>query len=219
MELLWFGDGGRPLLFFPTSMGRFYQNEDFGLIGALKDKIEAGFIQVVCVDSVDTESWYNRGIPPALRARRHEDYDRYLAREVLPAIVERTGDRNVAVFGASFGAFHAASFATRHPDLVTKAILFSGLYSVHMFVDPYWDEACHYASPASSIPSMDERALQDLRHIEWVVATGEQDSLARENREFAGILGAKSLNVHHELWPGVSGHDWPFWNRYIRNFI
>ncbi|HTD51826.1 MAG TPA: esterase, partial [Thermoanaerobaculia bacterium] len=35
MELLWFGHAGHPMIWFPTSKGRFYQNEDFGLIGAV----------------------------------------------------------------------------------------------------------------------------------------------------------------------------------------
>ena len=37
MELLRFGEGGLPLLVFPTSQGRFYQWEDFGRpLGAQK---------------------------------------------------------------------------------------------------------------------------------------------------------------------------------------
>ena len=39
-ELLRFGHAGRPLLVFPTSMGRFFQWEDFGLVGALGDWID-----------------------------------------------------------------------------------------------------------------------------------------------------------------------------------
>ena len=35
MELLWFGHGGEPMIWFPTSQGRFYQNEDFGLVGSV----------------------------------------------------------------------------------------------------------------------------------------------------------------------------------------
>src|SRR5438093_2297865 len=58
MELLHFGHAGRPLLVFPTSMGRFFQWEDFGLVSALSDHIEAGAIQLVCLDSLDGESWY-----------------------------------------------------------------------------------------------------------------------------------------------------------------
>src|SRR5512132_1445232 len=116
MEFLWFGDRGRPVLFFPTSMGRFYQNEDFGLVGALADKVDAGWLQLVCVDSVDAESWYNKSVPPPQRARRHAEYDRYLHSEVLPYIRHQTGgDGNVATVGASFGAYHAANLAGRYP--------------------------------------------------------------------------------------------------------
>ena len=43
MEFLWFGERGYPVLLFPTSMGRFWQNEDFGLTGALADKVDAGY--------------------------------------------------------------------------------------------------------------------------------------------------------------------------------
>ena len=31
-----------PTIWFPTSQGRFYQNEDFGLVGAVADHVEAG---------------------------------------------------------------------------------------------------------------------------------------------------------------------------------
>ena len=35
MELLWFGHAGIPAILFPTSMARYYEVEDFGLIGGL----------------------------------------------------------------------------------------------------------------------------------------------------------------------------------------
>ena len=60
MEFLWFGKFGRPVMLFPTSGGRFFENEDFKLTDSLADKVDRGEIQLVCVDSVDFESWYNR---------------------------------------------------------------------------------------------------------------------------------------------------------------
>src|SRR6202022_5125108 len=42
MELLRFGHAGRPMIWFPTSKGRFYQNEDFGLVGGVGDLAETG---------------------------------------------------------------------------------------------------------------------------------------------------------------------------------
>ena len=45
MELLHFGHAGTPLLAFPTSMGRFYQWEDFGMVEALSDLLQSGAVQ------------------------------------------------------------------------------------------------------------------------------------------------------------------------------
>jgi esterase/lipase superfamily enzyme len=199
-------------------MGRFYQNEDFGLVGALADKVDAGWIQVICVDSVDAESWYDQQAHPRDRARRHDQYDRYLKDEMFPLIVQRAGG-NIAVGGASFGAYHAANVAGRYPGLVTKAICFSGLYHMGRYLDGYWDETCYFHSPAAYLPNMDEEWCGRLRQVEWIVATGEQDSLIAENRGLADILARKNVGCHAEFWPGVFGHDWPFWNEAVKRLI
>src|SRR3989441_8695792 len=113
MELLHFGHAGRPLLVFPTSMGRFYQWEDFGLVGGLSDFIAAGAVQLICVDSVDGGSWYARDRPPADRVRRHLQYEAYIVEEILPRLPEPPG-----TCGASFGALHAVLLAAGHPTRV-----------------------------------------------------------------------------------------------------
>src|SRR5438132_13245766 len=84
MELPLFCTGGRPVIAFPTSMGRFYQNEDFSLIGTLSDRLEHEALQMVCIDSVDEESWYNRSIPLWNRGQRHKQYEQYIIQEVIP---------------------------------------------------------------------------------------------------------------------------------------
>src|SRR3989442_3604306 len=84
MDAVVCGHGGARLLVFPTSMGRFFDWEDRGMVGALADHLTRGWIQMFCVDSVDAESWYARGLPPADRARRHVQYDRYVLTEVVP---------------------------------------------------------------------------------------------------------------------------------------
>jgi esterase/lipase superfamily enzyme len=60
MELLLFGHSGQPLLVFPTSMGRFFEYEDRGMVQTLAEPIEQGRLLLFCVDSVDTESLYCR---------------------------------------------------------------------------------------------------------------------------------------------------------------
>ena len=56
MEMLVFGHGGARLMAFPTSMGRFFDWEDRGLVSALGDHLDRGWLQLFCVDSVDNES-------------------------------------------------------------------------------------------------------------------------------------------------------------------
>src|SRR6187397_1061054 len=67
MELLVFGHHGARVLVFPTSLAHFYEWEDRGLIGALHEHLERGWLQLFCVDTVDRESWYNWGAHPADR--------------------------------------------------------------------------------------------------------------------------------------------------------
>jgi len=127
MEFLWFGYAGCPVVCFPTSMGRFYQNEDFGLVGYLTDRIDRGELQLICADSIDEESWYNKGSHPAERVRRHNQYDHYVRHELIPYIHDRARHDDLTVYGASFGAYQAANLAGRYPELIHKAVLFSGI--------------------------------------------------------------------------------------------
>src|SRR5262245_36541290 len=186
MELLWFGNWGRPVLIFPTSVGRFYQNEDFGLVGSLASKIDAGEIQLCCVDSVDAESWYNRGAHPAERARRQDHYDRYLASEAIPFIRAKAQREDVVAYGASFGAYHAMNLACRHPELIARVIAFSGVFDIHRFLNGWWDDNCYFHCPTAYVPNFPHELAESVRRMQIVIATGEHDHLADENRRFAG---------------------------------
>jgi len=109
--------------------------------------------------------------------------------------------------------------SSRAPGAVTKAICLSGLYDVAQFLDGYWDDTCYFHSPAAFIANMDETWKERLRQVEWVVATGENDALVNQNRDFAALLARQGQRVQAEFWPGVVGHDWPFWREHIRRFI
>jgi esterase/lipase superfamily enzyme len=219
MEFLWFGSAGYPVIMFPTSMGRFFQYEDCKTVAQLEGKLAAGQLQLVCADSVDGESWYNDAAPPAARGRRQAQYDAYLRHELIPYVQARAQRPDIGTFGCSFGAYHAANLAARYPGLVTKAVCFSGLYDVHRFLDGYWDETDYYQCPTAYIPNMDAELTQDLRAVDWVIATGEYDSLAQANRDFSQLLWSKGVPNHTEIWPGVFGHDWPFWNENITRLL
>ena len=86
MELLVFGHDGLPVIVFPTSQARFYEFEDRGMVASVGDKIENGEIQLFCVDSLDSESWYNRNVRPRWRIARQMQYEEYILDEVVPLV-------------------------------------------------------------------------------------------------------------------------------------
>jgi esterase/lipase superfamily enzyme len=219
MRLIWYGHWGRPVLAFPTSLGQANQNEDFGLIRGLSDLIDGGTIQVCCVDAVDEEAWYNKGASPAARVRRHDQYDRYLAEEVAPFVRRKAERADLIVYGASFGGYHAANFALRHPDLVSRMVAFSGLFDIHRFLDGYWDELCYFHCPVAYVANYPPEWVERVNRLGLVVATGEHDHLVPETRRFHDLLRSKGIAAHGEVWPGVNGHDWPFWIENLRRFV
>jgi esterase/lipase superfamily enzyme len=220
MELLWFGHAGRPMVWFPTSNGRFYQYEDFGLIGAVADRLEAGAIQVACVDSVDAESFYAGHRHPAERLARHGQYDRYLYDEVLPWMRAKAGaDAKVATLGASFGAYHAVNFGFRHPDVVDKVVGFSGTYDIHSFLDGYWDDSAYFHCPTAYVPNMGPEWVGELSRMDIAIVTGATDNILEGSRELIRILRAKGIPHRGHIWDAPYGHDWPWWREQIRHYV
>ena len=67
MDLLVFGHAGPPVIVFPSSMGAFFEFEDRGMVRALEHKLANGWLQLYCVSSVDSESWYAKGKHPRHR--------------------------------------------------------------------------------------------------------------------------------------------------------
>ena len=42
MELRVYGHGGKPVVVFPCAGGRFFEYQDFGMVGAVSSFVEAG---------------------------------------------------------------------------------------------------------------------------------------------------------------------------------
>jgi esterase/lipase superfamily enzyme len=219
VEFYWYGASGRPVVLFPTSAGRHNENEDFGLVPALAPKIAAGEIQVCCPDSINRESWADSTLAPWEKLRRHELYDRFLAGEFFPYVAARAGRGDVVLYGASLGGWQAVTFAARHPEMVGRVVAFSGFFDARRLLKGWWSEAAYFFSPADFISNMDAGWVQRLARVGWVVATGETDSLVEETRNLSRVLRQKGIPHHAEIWPGVFGHDWPFWKQHLPRFV
>ena len=137
MELLVFGTGGARLLVFPSRKARFYEYEDHGMVHALRQRLEAGRLQLICVDGVDDESLYCFDKAPELRVERHLQYERYIVDEVLPFSARKNPRTPLTAHGCSLGAYHAVTVALRHPEHFARVLALSGRYDLTLHTAHY----------------------------------------------------------------------------------
>jgi len=218
-DMLVFGHAGYPVILFPTSLGRYYQNKDFGLVGSVAALVEEGRIKIYCPDGVDEQSWYNRAIHPADRARTHMAYERVILHDLLPRARHETGHARVAVAGASFGGYHAVNFALRHPDQVGYCISLSGSFDIRSFVDGYSDDNVYFNNPVDYLPNLhDAWFLDHLRRMGIVLGTGDRDLCRDRNLHLSGLLNQKGIPhfLDDRKW---CGHDWNYWRDMFPHYV
>jgi esterase/lipase superfamily enzyme len=220
MELLVFGHGGAKVLVFPTRDGRFYEYEDLGLVGAVAHKIDAGQLQLYCVDSIDWDALYCHWRHPAERIRRHAAFEEYILNEVLPLMAAKNGHPCTIAHGCSLGAFHAVNMALRHPHLFQKVCAFSGRYDLTLRVesfgdlfDGHYDDTIYYHTPTHFLARLEcGWRLDRLRRMDIVLVIGREDPFLDNNRHLSHLLWEKGIwHARHE-WDGRA-HRGRYWRQ------
>lgn len=220
MEHLVFGHAGTPVLVFPTSGGRFFEFEDRGMIAALAGKIEAGQLQLFCVDSVDMESWYNRQAAPRMRIARHMQYEDYLLNEVIPLVRSQNKNPRLLALGCSFGGYHAVNIALRHPDRFAGFLSMSGAFDLARFLDGYYDQDCYFHLPTHYLPNLTSPwYLGRFRFNSYILATGWDDQCLGQNQDLDRILSEKQIPHQLYIWDAHNSHDWPTWQKMVELYL
>jgi esterase/lipase superfamily enzyme len=215
MEMLVYGHGGRPVIAFPTSMGRYYQNKDFKLIDSAAWFVDNGLITIYCPDSVDEDSWYNKQAHPADRVNRHMQYDAYIHNEVLPLAQRETGWGQVITAGASFGAYHAVNFAFRYPMHVSATLNMGGAFDIRMHLGGYYDENAYYNNPIDFVRDLNH---PNLWQMSIVLGAGEHDFCLQHNYKMSEVLSQKGVKHWLDVKPG-GNHDWPVWRDMFPHYL
>jgi esterase/lipase superfamily enzyme len=221
MELLVFGHAGLPVVVFPTSMGAFFEYEDRGMVEALAGKLDAGALQLVCLSTVDGESFYADGVHPRQRIERYLAFERYLVEDVVPFVRQvNGGGAPIGVTGCSFGAYHAFTMALRHPDVFTGCVAMGGAFDVTRFLSGYYDTDAYLLCPPHFLPQLENPwFLERCRRNKWVLVTGEADICRRQMEEAAALLGAKGIPHSLHVWGDGSVHDWPEWRKMAAAYL
>ncbi|MBE0663820.1 MAG: esterase family protein [Bacteroidales bacterium] len=210
-----FGHAGFPVVLFPTSMGTYYENKDFKLVESARWFIEQGLIKIYCPDSVDRQSWYNKGIHPFDRARNHIWYDKFLLEELVPLVRNETAVQRIAFAGCSFGAYHAMNFAFKHPDAASYVLNMGGAYTIKDLADGFHNDDIYFNNPVDFIPQLNDPRIWDLFVI---LGTGEHDICKDDNLQMAEILRNKNIEHWLDVRPGKD-HDWPVWREMFPHYL
>lgn len=220
MELLVFGHAGAKVLVFPTRGGKFFEYEQLGLVNSLAEKINAGQLQLYCVDSVDAESIYCFWVHPHGRINRHQQYEEYILQEVLPLMAHKNDHSCTIAHGCSLGAFHAANIFFRHPHLFSKLAAFSGRYDLTWQVDcfgnqfdGFYNEDIYYNTPSHFLQNLEcPERLHQIASSDIVFTIGNQDPFLQNNHLMSQILNQKGVPHRMYEWEGRA-HRGYYWRK------
>lgn len=222
MPLAVYGHYGFALLMIPTAAADYLEYERFELIHQLAPMIDAGKIKVFSINSINTESWMNKGMEGAHKAIRQNQFNEYIFNEVVPFIRNFTSHETpIITAGASFGALHAMNVFLKRPDLFNGVIAMSGVYDLMEYTDGYYDDQVYFNSPIHYIPNLtDHETLEKIRTGKMIIASGSGSHEDPEaNRRFSGVLHSKSIPHDLEIWADDIHHDWPTWRKMLPYFI
>src|SRR5688572_3137618 len=215
IEMLVFGDRGYPVILFPTSMGRYYENKDFKLTDSASWFVDQGLVKIYCIDSVDRYSRYNKSAHPAERVKNHIHYDNMLYHELAPWAMHETGHGKVCVAGCSFGGYHAVNFAFKHPDRVSHVFSMSGAFDIKDQLDGFYNDDVYYNNPMDFVQNASDPAIWQMKII---LGTSDWDICKDANIQFSEIL--KRKNIPHwldmKMW---AEHDWPIWRQMFPHYL
>jgi esterase/lipase superfamily enzyme len=229
MEYKVYGHAGKPVLVFPTSRGRFYQYEDFGMIETLAGFIESGMIRVWTCDGIDSETFLAEGGSAHDRIQQHERYFNYISRELIPVILNQSRNDNngnemqLMVTGCSLGAFHSANIFFRFPWFFDSLIALSGVYSTTHFFGSFMDESTYYNSPIHYLEHLqDEAYLERYRQSGIYICCGKgsyEDQMLADTLRIRDILESKHIGAWIDIWGEDVNHDWEWWRKQMPYFL
>lgn len=229
MEFKVYGNSGVPCLYIPCQDGRFFDFENFGMLEHLWGWIESGAIRVFSVDTVDAQALSAVWKPCWERGSRQEDYFHYVTDELVPRIhqicnTQGSDNDGIMVMGFSLGAYHAANFFFRRPDLFTRGICCSGIYRLGELIGDYMDENIYNNSPIDFLRNMpnDHPYIELYNKNHLIVCVGQGDwehPMIESTRELDQVLAEKGIHEWIDYWGPDVAHHWYWWKKQVDYFL
>ena len=229
MECKVYGHAGRPVLFIPCQDGQYIDFEAFHMTDTWRPWIESGQVMVFSIDTIDKETWSAQGSNEYWRARRHEQWIRYIVDEVVPAIHAMSKARNgwhtnpgLLLFGCSMGASHSVNLFLRFPDIFDRMLALSGLYTGEFGFGSYMDEVVYNNSPVHYMANMPSHHpyVEKYNRNKGIICVGQgawEDTTT--TFQLKHIFEEKGINIWVDIWGHDVNHDWPWWHKQVPYFL
>ena len=214
---------GTPVLLFPTAGGDAEECERMKMMVALRPLLEAGRIKVYSCDSLGGQELTRKGRTSETFARAQNQFDAFLANEMVPWIRSDCGaqDLDVITMGASIGAYNAAAAVCRHPDVFSKAICLSGTYDLTKWLEAPYSTEYYFTSPMHFVPNLPEGPLAEKLRTRFILlATGSGPwEEPQQSWRLASVLGGKRIPNRVDDWGKDYDHNWPTWREMAPKYL
>ena len=229
MEFKVYGHRGKPVLFIPCQAGRFFDFENFHMDDVFRPWIDAGKVMVFSCDTIDGETWADKGGDKRRRIERHEQWFHYIVDELVPQIQHLAGERNwnntpIMPFGCSMGAQHAANLFFRRPDLFDSVLALSGVYDSRDAFGDYMDDLVYANSPCDYLANMPDNHpyIGMYNNSRIVICVGQgawEDVLKRSTGWLGDVLYRKGIHASVNFWGYDVNHDWDWWYKQTAHYL
>jgi esterase/lipase superfamily enzyme len=217
-----YGHFGAPIVVFPSAAGFAHEWEAHGVVEALAPLIDSGRIKLYCVESNVSEAWTDKEADPEWRIGRHQAYERFVLRDLVPFIYRDCHAENIpiAATGCSLGGFYAANFALKYPEAFRYALCMSGRYDATHFTNGFNNLEVYFSNPLAYVPNLEGEALKRVQqntHLALVCGQGKwEEGCIEETRLLASLLGRQDIPHEQDIWGHDVSHDWEWWIRQAR---
>lgn len=204
--------------------GLYGNQKDWSDRTEIKSYLDGADLIVVMPDAND--SWYvNWDTDPK---QRYEDYiikDLVAEIESNYRIDVKRESRFIA--GLSMGGYGALKFGLKYPQMFSFAGSFSGALNAPTRLEDQEQNFANQLDKAFGAKDSKTRADNDILRLIKVADVnaipylyldcGSDDFLLQANRDFVAVLPGLHVRYQYQERPGK--HEWPFWDRSIRQFL
>jgi esterase/lipase superfamily enzyme len=191
------------------------------MVEAVAHLLEAGKLILYCPEGLDHESWLNHGLDPHWRAVRHNAYQDFVIFDLVPAIRAdcRSTDLKIGLTGCSLGAYHAANFALKFPQIFHYALCMSGRYNLDDLTGPSNSTEIYFNNPLAYLYNLHGEALEQVRHqthLTLVCGQGAwEEKCLRDTHRLADLLVEKGISHERDIWGHDVEHHWYWWRKQL----